>query len=142
MTVCRDLQFADRVVEIARGSVRAGRLDRESRCFPRRPYHAWVAFRSRERGPIRLLRGFDLSVGGLGATSGTPLEVGDTGTLLMARSDGEPVVLAAVVAHCGRRGEMDYRCGLRFLRLAEAGRIDDFRDGAGRLPEVGIVRSG
>ena len=133
-------RLIDEVIDIARGVSFPGRFGREQRDTARLPFNGMVAYVRitpvGELAPPVLLAAGDISVGGMCVRSPETLPVGSRGAVLVSRSNGEPVVLAAKVVHCNQVGTCKFECGLEFEVALPAATIRDFHDGDGKLPDV------
>ena len=116
------------------------RFGREQRETLRLPFNAQVAYvRITPAGELTvpvLLGAENISVGGLCVRSSEALEVGSRGAVLVSRSDGEPVVLAAKVVHCNEVSNRKFDCGLEFEAALPSVTMRDFHDKDGKLPDV------
>ena len=135
----------DRIIDIARGMVPAGAYGSEIRTVTRIPYTVDVAMiliaPSGALGSPDIVRSENISMGGLHVISPRPVDEGSRGSMLILKSDGEPVVLGMKVIHATSRGARGYECGLEFEQQPSAVSMNDFRDSQGNLPRLGPAQA-
>ena len=135
----------DRIIDVARGAAPAGPSQRENREATRIPYTSDVAMvvvtPSGAKVSPNILNCENISTGGLCVMSHTELPVGSRGGVLIMKSDGESVVLGALVVHVNDRGRSGFECGIEFETEPSVVTLLDFQDAAGNLPQIGHARA-
>ncbi|MHC5005147.1 MAG: PilZ domain-containing protein [Planctomycetota bacterium] len=128
----------DRIIDAAE-SLQAGdaMLPEEKRQQKRYEYSALVALLLRGPDGTRsrpiVVRGSDLSSGGLCVLSSIPLAVGGRGVMQIVRSNGQFALVGFQVRHCRPLGNADYCAGLQFCSLPEGFTREEFLDAQGNL---------
>ena len=135
----------DHIIDVARGVVPQGPTNRENREATRIPYNGHVSLirftPTGKRTEPLLLESENISSGGLCVRLPEELPVGCRGVVMLSRSDGERVILTAKVVYCNARDAFSYECGLEFEPPSVAVSFEDFKDGQGNMPEVGLSRA-
>ncbi len=135
----------DHIIDVARGVVPQGPTNRENREATRVPYNGHVSLirftPTGKRTEPLLLESENISSGGLCVRLPEELPVGCRGVVMLSRSDGERVILLAKVVYCNARDAFSYECGLEFEPPSVAVSFEDFKDGQGNMPEVGLSRA-
>ena len=131
----------DHIIDIARGAAPAGPSDRENRVATRIPYTVEIALvqiaPSGEKNSPIIIRGENISTGGLCVLSPRDLSAGGRGAVLIAKSNGESVVIGARVIYSNSRGSQGFECGIQFETELPVVSMDDFRNDTGELPRLG-----
>ena len=140
-----DPSAIDRIIDVARGVIPSGPGDREDRESTRLPYRREVALvqitSAGEKTPPAILRGDNISAGGICLLSKRELDVGRRGAVLLLKSDGEAVVIGAQLVHCETFGPQEFECGFEFELQMTAVTLEDFQDAAGKLPDLRPARA-
>ncbi len=135
----------DRIIDVARGVIPSGPGDRENRESTRMSYQREVAFvqitSSGEKTSPAILRGDNISAGGICLLSQREFDVGSRGAVLLLKSDGEAVVIGAQLVHCNTFGPQEFECGFEFEPQITAITLEDFQDAAGKLPDLRLARA-
>ncbi|MEE8062263.1 MAG: PilZ domain-containing protein [Gemmatimonadales bacterium] len=135
----------DHIIDVALGVVPQGPTNRENREATRVPYNGHVSLirftPTGKRTEPLLLESENISSGGLCVRLPEELPVGCRGVVMLSRSDGERVILLAKVVYCNARDAFSYECGLEFEPPSVAVSFEDFKDGQGNMPEVGLSRA-
>ena len=109
----------------------------ETRRQKRYEYNALVAIVLRGPDGARsrpvVVRGSDLSMGGLSVLSSIPLSVGVRGVMQIVRSTGQFALVGFQVRHCRALGNADYCAGLEFASLPDGFTREEFLDSDGSL---------
>ncbi len=131
----------DRIIDIARGVSPLGPSERENREATRMPFAGQVAVvqvsTSGEKTAPILMQGENISSGGLCVVTEHELPVGGRRAVLLQKSDGEAVIIAARVVYANPIGVRGFECGLEFEMRQTSATMDDFSDAAGNLPHIG-----
>lgn len=138
--VASQLRQIDRILDIARGVAPIGPADRENREATRLAFTGPVALvlllpAGGRTSPV-VLKGENISSGGLGVLSRRELSVGSRGAIMVARSDGEQVILGARVVYSNTLGPKGFECGLEFDGQPAGISREDFQDPNGELPKL------
>ena len=135
----------DHIIDVALGVVPQGPTNRENREATRVPYNGHVSLirftPTGKRTEPLLLESENISSGGLCVRLPEELPVGCRGVVMLSRSDGERVILLAKVVYCNAPDAFSYECGLEFEPPSVAVSFEDFKDGQGNMPEVGLSRA-
>lgn len=84
--------------------------------------------------PPALLRGRNISAGGLCVISRQMIHPGTVGAVQMVRSDGSSALVGVTVRYCVYVGNMRHFTGLEFMPLPSAITPADFVDQTGHMP--------
>ena len=135
----------DRIIDVARGVADPDPTDVEHRSTRRHEYDGLVSFvqwtPTGGKSISTVVRCKNISSTGLCIQSRYMLHVGHEGVILMARSDGEEVMLGVKVVHSSYVGDMNHQSGLRFIDVPVRFCLDDFRDQQGNMLRLDMGRA-
>jgi len=130
----------DRIIDVARGVGNAEPIDVENRGNRRCNYEADLAFvqwtPTGGKSIATMVKCKNISSTGMCVVSRYMLHVGHEGAILLARSNGEEVILGVRVIHCSYVGDMKHESGLIFIEVPSHFSLEDFRDEQGNMPKL------
>jgi hypothetical protein len=129
------------MIVIQDDAVGARPQDHERRRSIRRPCDRWAALVTVAEGGKSApytVRAENVSTGGMAVYSWQPLE--GSGALMVQRANGEMALVGAEIVYCRPRSRLDYDCGIRFTGRPGGVSLDDFREGDGKLLDLGSRR--
>jgi hypothetical protein len=130
----------DHIIDIASGAAEPDDSLREHRDSQRIACDENVAIvqRTPDGGKTicTVVRARDISPGGMCVNSRYMLHVGQTGAILVTRSNGEQSIVGVRVAHSRYTGNMEHESGLEFTGDADGFTLKDFVDQQGNMPRL------
>lgn len=130
----------DQIIDVARGVADAQADDVENRNNRRCVYDGELAFvqwtPTGGKSIATMVKCKNISSTGVCVISRYMLHVGHEGAILLARSNGEEVILGVRVVHCAYVGDMKHESGLTFIEVPSHFSVEDFRDEQGNMPKL------